>query len=102
MARITVEDCLQYVDNRFALVHLATQRARQLLKGTKPFVTRKNKETVLALREIAIGKVRFDKSVRDVLSLKMPAASQLPVAAPVSPVSSTSKRRRDRGERAGR
>jgi DNA-directed RNA polymerase subunit omega len=58
MARITVEDCLQKVDNRFQLIHLAAKRVRQLRKGAPPLVSSKNKDIVLALREIAAGKVR--------------------------------------------
>jgi len=58
MARITVEDCLQKVDNRFQLIHLAAKRVRQLRKGAPPLVSAKNKDIVLALREIAAGKVR--------------------------------------------
>jgi DNA-directed RNA polymerase subunit omega len=58
MARITVEDCLQVVDNRFELVLMATKRARQLSKGSDPLVSTDNdKPTVLALREIAERKV---------------------------------------------
>ncbi|MCF6204963.1 MAG: DNA-directed RNA polymerase subunit omega [Methylococcaceae bacterium] len=58
MARVTVEDCLENVDNRFKLVLLASQRARQLSKGAEEFVPRDNdKDTVLALREIAEGHV---------------------------------------------
>jgi DNA-directed RNA polymerase subunit omega len=54
MARITVEDCLGKVDNRFQLVLIATKRARQLAKGVEPFVPWENdKPTVVALREIA-------------------------------------------------
>jgi len=54
MARITVEDCLEMVDNRFELVLMATKRARQLSKGADPLVESTNdKPTVLALREIA-------------------------------------------------
>src|SRR5699024_10448553 len=54
MARITVEDCLQVVDNRFELVLMATKRARQLAHGADPLVAVENdKPTVLALREIA-------------------------------------------------
>jgi DNA-directed RNA polymerase subunit omega len=54
MARITVEDCLQVVDNRFELVLMATKRARQLAKGAEPAVhPDHDKPTVLALREIA-------------------------------------------------
>ena len=68
MARVTVEDCLQNIDNRFALVLLASQRARQLLKGAKPTVEHsKNKAAVLALREIAAGHVYFDGDLGDVL-----------------------------------
>lgn len=58
MARITVEDCLEVVDNRFNLVLMATQRARQLANGAEPTLDPHNdKPTVLALREIAEGKV---------------------------------------------
>ncbi len=54
MARVTVEDCLDKVDNRFQLVLVATKRARQLAKGAEPFVEWENdKPTVVALREIA-------------------------------------------------
>lgn len=54
MARITVEDCLAAVDNRFELVLMATKRARQLAKGAEPTVVNEHdKPTVLALREIA-------------------------------------------------
>ena len=56
MARITVEDCLEHVDNRFNLVLLATKRARQLAAGVDPLVPWENdKPTVVALREIADG-----------------------------------------------
>ncbi|NIO08464.1 MAG: DNA-directed RNA polymerase subunit omega [Deltaproteobacteria bacterium] len=58
MARITLEDCLTQVPNRFSLVLLAAQRAKQLLKGAKPLVDSDNRDIVLALREIAAGKVR--------------------------------------------
>jgi DNA-directed RNA polymerase subunit omega len=58
MARITVEDCLDNVDNRFQLVLVATRRARQLINGAEPCVPRENdKPTVIALREIAEGYV---------------------------------------------
>ncbi|MFT5609593.1 MAG: DNA-directed RNA polymerase subunit omega [Arenicella sp.] len=58
MARVTVEDCLDNVDNRFQLVLVATKRARQLALGAEPFVDEENdKPTVLALREIAEGHV---------------------------------------------
>ena len=58
MARITVEDCLEVVNNRFELVLMATKRARQLANGAEPLVESTNdKPTVLALREIAETKV---------------------------------------------
>jgi len=59
MARITVEDCLERVPNRFELVLLAARRAKQLLKGARPLVESDNKEIVSALREIAADKVRL-------------------------------------------
>lgn len=56
MARVTIEDCLEHVDNRFELVLLATKRARQLVNGVEPLVPWENdKATVVALREIAEG-----------------------------------------------
>lgn len=56
MARITVTDCLEHVDNRFQLVLVATKRARQLILGAEPHVpTENDKPTVIALREIAEG-----------------------------------------------
>jgi DNA-directed RNA polymerase subunit omega len=58
MPRISVEDCLQKVNNRFELVMLASKRARQLFKGAKPLLDSDNREVVVALREIADGKVR--------------------------------------------
>ena len=58
MARITVEDCLEHVENRFDLVLLAARRARQIAQGADPLVPAENdKPTVLALREIAEGLV---------------------------------------------
>ncbi|MFH1351693.1 MAG: DNA-directed RNA polymerase subunit omega [Pseudomonadota bacterium] len=57
MARITVEDCLKQVNNRFALIHMAAKRVRQLRKGAEPTIVSKNRDTVIALREIAAGNV---------------------------------------------
>jgi DNA-directed RNA polymerase subunit omega len=57
MARITVEDCLRNVNNRFALIHMAAKRVRQLRKGAEPTVISKNRDVVVALREIAAGNV---------------------------------------------
>jgi DNA-directed RNA polymerase subunit omega len=64
MARVTVEDCLEKVPNRFALVILASERARQISRGAHPLIECDNKPAVTALREIAIGKVRFREDVR--------------------------------------
>jgi DNA-directed RNA polymerase subunit omega len=61
MARVTVEDCLEHVDNRFDLVVLATKRARQLANGVEPLLPWENdKPTVMALREIAEGLINSD------------------------------------------
>ena len=66
MARITVEDCLQNVDNLFQLVLLAAQRARRLANGAEATLPLENdKPTVLALREIAAGKVHYDRATHD-------------------------------------
>lgn len=57
MARVTIEDCLDNVENMYELVHLAARRARQLFKGSESLVKSKNRIVVTALREIAAGKV---------------------------------------------
>ncbi|MDP7536444.1 MAG: DNA-directed RNA polymerase subunit omega [Methylococcales bacterium] len=58
MARVTVEDCLEKVDNRFDLVLLSSKRARQLMENADPLVSReRDKDTVVALREISEGLV---------------------------------------------
>ncbi len=61
MARITVEDCMEKVENRFELVHLAAKRAKLLAKGSTPLVESSNREVVTALREIAEDYVYFGK-----------------------------------------
>ncbi len=61
MARVTVEDSLSKVQNRFALVVLVAKRAKQIMKGDTPTVTgRGNKQVVTALREVAAGHVYYD------------------------------------------
>ncbi|MBO4368602.1 MAG: DNA-directed RNA polymerase subunit omega [Desulfovibrio sp.] len=60
MARITVEDCQERVNNRFLLVQMAIKRVHQYRDGYEPQIDTKNKECVTALREIAAGKVRPD------------------------------------------
>ncbi len=69
MARVTIEDCLKQVSNRYELVHLCTKRARQLYSGSEPLVYSKNKPAVTALREIAANRVRFLSNTSDQLSL---------------------------------
>lgn len=66
MARVTVEDCLDHVDNRFLLVMLASKRVKQHYKGAKPLIDNKaeNKNVVLSLREIAAGKVQYEFTSR--------------------------------------
>ncbi len=63
MARITVEDCLNKVNNRFALIHMAAKRVRQLRKGAEPLVDAKNRDVVISLREIAAGNVSKAKNI---------------------------------------
>jgi DNA-directed RNA polymerase subunit omega len=65
MARITVEDCLEHVGNRFELVLVAARRTKQLLKGARPLVESDNKEVVTALREIAAGEVTLEYPERE-------------------------------------
>ncbi|MCB0326087.1 MAG: DNA-directed RNA polymerase subunit omega [Bdellovibrionales bacterium] len=59
MARISIEDCLEQVNNRFALVHLVSERARQLAKGSTSLVRSKNKHIVTALREVAADQITY-------------------------------------------
>jgi len=61
MARITVEDCMELVENRFELVHLAARRSKQLIKGAKPLTKSSNREIVTSLREIAEKLIYFEK-----------------------------------------
>jgi DNA-directed RNA polymerase subunit omega len=62
MARITVEDCLKEIPNRFLLVMVAAKRAKQLYKGGQPLIENKagNKKIVLALREVAAGRIDYE------------------------------------------
>lgn len=65
MARVTVEDCLDREENRFALVVLAATRTRQIMKGAKVQIEGaryRNKPAVMALREIAAGRVHYDRA----------------------------------------
>ncbi len=86
MARVTVEDCLDNVDNRFQLVLVATKRARQLSNGREAMVELENdKPTVVALREIAEGHV-----TREILN-------EVAAAEPVEPVVSEAEVRGELG-----
>ena len=88
MARITVEDCLEHVENRFDLVLLAARRARQIAQGADPLVPPENdKPTVLALREIAdnlITASSMDEMEAQAEIEKIATDPQLPAAAPVT------------------
>ena len=76
MARITVDDCLKRIPNRFQLTLAATYRARQVSTGASPMVEpNKDKPTVIALREIAIGKIGLEV-------LKKNSTSPMPLAIP--------------------
>jgi len=80
MARITIEDCMEKVPNRFHLVRMASIRAKQLKKGARPLLTSDdNKEVVMSLREIAAGLVKPGKSEPP------PARTAPAVAAPPRP-----------------
>ncbi len=67
MARVTVEDCLDQIPSRFALVLVAARRTRQLLKGAETTVQRDNREAVTALREIASGAVYVEEDMKQIL-----------------------------------
>jgi DNA-directed RNA polymerase subunit omega len=77
MARITVEDCLARVNNRFALVILAAERARQLAKGATAQVACSNKWAVTALREIGAGGVSFRENVEDTVRAYLSERKQI-------------------------
>jgi len=84
MARITVDDCLKRITNRFQLTLTATYRARQLASGATPLVEpNRDKFTVIALREISVGKIGVEVLRRNQLPAAAPAAPA--VAAPATP-----------------
>ncbi len=66
MARVTVEDCLEVIPNRFLLAMVAAKRSKQLYKGAEPLIENKagNKKIVVALREIAANNIEFEIPVR--------------------------------------
>jgi DNA-directed RNA polymerase subunit omega len=67
MARVTVEDCLEHEENRFALCILAARRTRHLNRGVPALVESKNRAAVTALREIAASRVRYNRSVKELV-----------------------------------
>ena len=90
MARITIEDCLENVDNRFALVMVTADRAKKLLKKTaQPLIEdhRDNREVVTALREIAEGEVKAIK-LAEVIEVEVPVGAEDAEALPSIPTDS--------------
>lgn len=73
MARVSIEDCLDYIENRFALVAVASDRTRKIMDGTDPLIRTKNKEAVTALREIAEGLVIGKAMNAEIVDPKMVA-----------------------------
>ena len=67
MARVTVEDCLEHEENRFALCILAARRTRQLNRGVPALVQSKNRPAVTSLREIAAGRVVYSRPVHELV-----------------------------------
>jgi len=66
VARITIEDCLRKVDNRFLLVNMVAKRVRQIREGSDYLVSSpKNEDIVVSLREVAAGKVSSPEAVSD-------------------------------------
>ena len=88
MARVTVEDCLPNVDNRFDLVLVASRRARQLALGALPLVDAENdKPTVIALREIAEG--LMNQEILDEMEAKERAAEEFDLAVELAELQTT-------------
>ena len=89
MARVSIEDCLEHMENRFALVSVAADRARQLMDGSTPRVDSRNREGVTALREIAEGFIEARMSIvpqAPVETAPVEPAPTTPAAAPATPV----------------
>jgi DNA-directed RNA polymerase subunit omega len=85
MARITVEDCLSHVDNRFDLVLLATRRARQLANGVEPMIPWENdKPTVVALREIADGIITEDSLAEQARAMEAMAEEEVSIESEIA------------------
>jgi len=82
MARITVEDCLKNVGNRFLLVNLVAKRVRQIRGGSDLLVASKNEDVVVSLREVAAGRITARSQ-----SVRPSENSHLPSASPYTPES---------------
>lgn len=78
MARVTIEDCVEHIPNRFLLVQTAVRRTRQLMEGSKPLLRPKNRPSVVALREIAA------RLVRPVLDPSRPPDEEAPTRRPAA------------------
>ena len=93
MARITIEDCMEHVPNRFHLVRMASIRAKQLKKGALPLLTsEENKVVVMSLREIAAGLVKpGEVSPAEEIVEAAPAAVASPVEAAPAVVAATTE-----------
>ncbi len=90
MARVTIEDCGPYAENRFALSILAVRRTKQLLSGATCTVpSGRDKATVTALREIAAGNVKFEQDLRNVLGHHAPLAAGAAASTPAVPTLET-------------
>ena len=90
MARVTIEDCGPYAENRFALSILAVRRTKQLLSGATCTVpSGRDKATVTALREIAAGNVKFEQDLRNVLGHHAPLVAGTAASTPAVPTLET-------------
>jgi DNA-directed RNA polymerase subunit omega len=91
MARITIEDCMEHVPNRFQLVRMASIRAKQLKKGARPLLgVEGNKDVVMSLREIAAGLVKPGDTVAEPEAVRAATATPVPAAKPSKPLSTES------------
>jgi DNA-directed RNA polymerase subunit omega len=93
VARVTVEDCLERVNNHFALVILAASRARQIAVGAPRLVECTNKSAVAALREVGAGKVRFKENVDSVIRTFVAERKEVDR---INKLAGTTRRHRDR------
>jgi DNA-directed RNA polymerase subunit omega len=96
MARITVEDCLQKVNNRFTVIHMASQRVRQLRKGAEPSIVSKNRDVVISLREIAAGTIKKAELTQNIHLLEE-HSDVLPEEAEASTIEETEETPKEQG-----